>query len=209
MAMANTENFKTPLVRLSYAMNLFKARAQEEGGKEKFGCTLIFPMEAAKDLHKRFIALCKDEWGEKAESDFAKGLIRSPFLKGDGPAAHNKTTGELNPGMGPDVFFVRPNANADRPPYVIWKDPNVQETEQTVYSGCYGKAVINMYCWDHAKSGRGVSIGIAGFQKLQEGERLGGSGPVDASQWAEPIEDLGEAPFATKDDGAGGLFGRQ
>ena len=108
---------------------------------------------------------------EKAKA----GLIKSPFLAGDGKEARNKQSGELHPGMGPDVFFIRPSANKDRPPAVWWKDPNKQEDETTVYSGCYGKAILNCFAWHNDKSGDGVSFGISGFQKHADGDRLGGS----------------------------------
>jgi hypothetical protein len=46
------------------------------------------------------------------------------------------------------------------------------------------------------------------FQKLQEGERLGGGGGVDVTQWMETVPDDGAAPDATRSGaGAGGLFG--
>ena len=57
-------------------------------------------------------------------------------------------------------------------------------------------------------NGSGVSFGILGFQKMQEGERLGGSGGSDPDKWVETIDDAGEAPAATKTGGgASGLFG--
>ena len=110
--------------------------------------------------------------------------------------------------MGPDVFFIRPSANKDRPPAVWWKDPNKQEDETTVYSGCYGKAILNCFAWHNDKSGDGVSFGIQGWQKHSEGERLGGAGPIDKEKWSETIADEGEAPAETAGGkGAGGLFG--
>ena len=78
-----------------------------------------------------------------------------------------------------------------------------------MYSGCYGKAVLNAFAWYNEQNGDGVSFGIQMFQKLQEGERLGGGGGVDASQWMETVVDEGPAPEATRSGaGAGGLFGQ-
>ena len=208
MAMARSEAFKTPLVRLSYAQSLYKPRAQQEGGKLKFGCTLIFDLKERAELEKIVAKVITDEWGPKGLEKAKAGLIKSPFLAGDGKEARNKTSGELHPGMGADKFFIRVQANEDRPPWVRWKDPNNQETESTVYSGCYGKAVVNAFAWDNPQNGCGVSFGIEGFQKLQEGERLGGSGGQDPEKWVETIEDAGEAPAETKSGaGAQGLFG--
>ena len=49
---ARTDDFKTPLGRLSYAQTLFKPRAQEEGKDPKYGCTIIFPKAARAELEK-------------------------------------------------------------------------------------------------------------------------------------------------------------
>ena len=207
MANARFEDFKTELGRLSYAQSLFKARANEGGGAPKFGCTLIFPKSYRPTLEKIVAKVITDQWGPTGMDRAKKGLIKIPFLAGDGKEAHSKKTGELNPGLGPDVFFIRPTANEDRPPRVWWKDPNKQETEDTVYSGCHGKAILNAFAWS-AASGDGVSFGILGFQKLQEGERLGGSGGIDPEKWSETIADEGPAPETTKSGaGASGLFG--
>lgn len=208
MAKARSPDFKTPIARLSFAQSLFKARPQGEGGAEKYGCTLIFPKSALPELEAEVIKVIKAEWGDKGLMMAKNRLIKSPFLAGDGKEAHNKQTGELHPGMGSDVFFIRPSAGADRPPFVIWKSPNVQETSETVYSGCYVKAVVNLFAWHNAQSGDGVSFGLQGVQKIREGERLGGAGPANPEKWAETIEDEGEAPDSTRSGaGASGLFG--
>ena len=207
MANARAEDFKTELCRLSYAQSLYKARANESGGAPKFGCTLIFPKSYRPTLEKVVAKVITDQWGPSGIERAKKGLIKSPFLAGDGKEAHSKKTGDLNPGMGPDVFFIRPTANEDRPPRVWYRDPNKQETEDVVYSGCYGKSILKAFAWS-AASGDGVSFGIAGFQKLQDGERLGGSGGVNTEKFHETVADDGPAPEATKSGaGAQGLFG--
>ena len=208
MAKARSDDFKTPECRLSYARDLFKAREQknDDGStRVKYGCTLIFPKSALPVLENMVAKVIVDEWGEKGIARAKQGMIKSPFLAGDGKEARNKTTGELHAGMGPDVFFIRPTANSDRPPQVRYKDPNLQETETTVYSGCYGKAVVHFYAWHHDKSGDMVGCGISMFQKLRDGEHLGG-GPVEAEKWMESVPDEGPMP-ETAGAGAGGLFG--
>lgn len=208
MAKFRTPDFKTPECRLSYAGGLFKTRAQSEGGRETFNCTLIFPLSARAELEKHVAACIVGEWGEKGIARAKAGLIKSPFLAGDGKEARSKKTGEINPGLGADVFFIRPSAGKDRPPFVIWKSPNIQEAEANVYSGCYGKAVLNVWAWSHPTNGDGVSFGLQGFQKLREGEHLGGGGGADPEQYFEQVEDAGEAPASvTTGAGAAGLFG--
>jgi hypothetical protein len=206
--MFRSEEFQTPMCRLSFGQDLFKPRTgtNEDGSAyEKYGCTLIFKNEAKAELEKIVAHAIVQQWGEKGLERAKAGLIKSPFLKGDGKEARNKETGDLHPGMGPDVFFIRPNANYA--PHVRWKSPNLQATPEDVYSGCYGKAVLTCYTWNNKQNGDGVSFGISMFQKKEEGERLGGSGGTDVSKWFEKIEDTGSAPDATKSGaGAGGLF---
>ncbi len=207
MAMARSEDMKTPLCRISFANNLFKARAQQVGGVEKFGCTLIFPKTS--DMSPLIQAIKKvivDQWGEKGLDRAKAGLIKNPILDGAGKEARSKKTGDLHPGFGPDVVFIR--VQSTREPVVRWKSANVPATEEDVYSGCFGKAVINAFAWHNDQNGDGVSFGIQMFQKLQEGERLGGAGGVDPDQWIEKIEDEGPTPDAVKSGaGAAGLFG--
>jgi Protein of unknown function (DUF2815) len=202
-------DFKSPECRVSYAGGLFTARAQEEGKAPRYGCTLIFPKSARIVLGKivEKLLLETPKWNDKGMELFKVGRIKNPFLAGDGKEAHN-SKGELNEGMGSDVFFIRPGAGEKFPPAVWWKNPNIPETEKTVYSGCYGKAILNAYSYNHPKSGDGITFGISGFQKLKEGERLGGSGGIDPEKWSETIADEGPAPEETKKGrGAGGLFG--
>lgn len=205
---ARSEDFKAPPCVVSYAQSLFKPRSQEEGKAPKYGATLIYPNASKAMLEKIVAEVIVAEWGVAGLERAKKGLIKSPFLAGDGKEARNKTTGELHPGMGPDVFFIRVSANEDRPPVVRYKNPNVPATQDEVYSGCKGFAVLNAFAWNNPKNGDGVSFGIQYFQKTGDGERLGGSGGIDPEKWHEKIADEGDAPSETKQgEGAGGLFG--
>lgn len=205
---ARSEDFKTPPCRVSFAQNLFKPRSQEEGKPPKYGCTLIFAKEHRAALEKHVADVIREQWDEKGMERARKGAIRLPFLDGDGKEARNKTTGELHEGMGPDVFFIRVQANENFPPVVRYRDPNIPATQEEVYSGCRGFAVINAYAWNHATNGDGVSFGIKYFQKTGDDDRLGGSGGVDPEKWHEKIEDSGDMSEGTSSGaGAGGLFG--
>ena len=204
-----TALFKGPVGRLMYAKGLFEASAYQNDplAAKKFAPSFIYPM-TDKAFFEKYVAevLAKMPKGfERAKA----GLIRSPILAGDGKEARFETgekIGEIKPGLGADKFFIRPSAMADKPPFVIWKDPNVHETEETVYSGCYGRPILNVFEW---KDGKGLSFGLAGFQKLQEGERLGsGGGRADPNAFFEKVEDAGPVPeAATAGAGAAGLFG--
>jgi hypothetical protein len=220
---ARSDDFKGSTSRVSFAQNLFKAREQGKppNVRRKFGCTLIMPKAdlrakccrmadgTMKTWEEIVGAVIVETWGEKGLERAAKGLIKSPFLTGDGKEARNKETGELHPGMGPDVFFIRVQANEDRPPKVFASaTATIPATQEDVYSGCYGFAVLNAFAWHNDENGDGVSFGINMFFKKADGEKIGGSGGSDPEKWAETVEDAGGAPAETKTGaGAGGLFG--
>lgn len=201
--------FKTPRCRLSFAQSLFKPRAAQEGAPKKYGCTLIFADGVDRSgLDGAVRQVIVDTWGDKGLERAKAGLIKSPFLPGDGKEARNKSTGELQPGMGPGLFFIRPTANEEHRPVVLFRSAHTPATEEEVYSGCYGFAVLNAFAWHNAQNGDGVSFGIRMFQKKEDGERLAGGGPIDPEKWHEAIEDAGPAPAETRTGaGAGGLFG--
>jgi hypothetical protein len=203
---ARSEDFKTPRCRVSFAQNLFKPR-KNDAGVDKWGCTLIFPKSVRAELEKHVAQVIKDQWGDKGIEKAKAGLIKSPFLAGDGKEARNKETGELHPGMGPDVFFIRVQSNQE--PVVRYKSPSIPATEDEVWSGCYGFAVVNAYAWNNPQNGDGVSFGIQFFQRTggdEATDRIAGRGAFNAEKWAERIDDNGDAPD-TGGAGAGGLFG--
>lgn len=209
-----SEQFKTPHGMLGFDRWLLKGekRKNVKTGEdyEQFGATLIFPTSVSKaPFEKAIFEACRDaKWGTDAEITalFQKGMIRSPFLKGDGKEAHNKKTGELHPGMGPDVWFIRPNGQ--RAPMVRNRDPNLQATKDEVYAGCKVFAFLNAYTWT-GDEGRGVSFGLIYVQKVADGEPhyKGGFDNTDASSYYEKIADEGVSGDAKGAAGAGGLFG--
>lgn len=208
MANARAPDFQTPICRLAFSQSLFKPRAPTEGAPKKYGCTLIFENKYRPVLEAIIKKVIVDEWGEKGLLRAKAGSIKPPLLEGDGKEAKSKETGELHPGFGPGLFFIRPNAPEDRKPVVRWNSKEMEATPEEVYSGCYGVAVLNAFAWNHPSSGDGVSFGIRMFQKLRDGEPLGGGGPVDVDKWYRQVEDDDglRSEKTTSGQSAGGLF---
>jgi hypothetical protein len=220
--MATSAQFKTPPARLSYVQNMFTrvARKQDDGSptKDKNGnpvteqqVTLIFDTSADRSAFDNAVKeAIVAEWGDKAIEMAKSGLIRTPYLKGDGKEARNKTTGEIHPGLGADKWFIRVATRVEVP--VRFRSPNIPAKfgagEDEVKSGDYGFAVLHAYTWDNAKNGKGVSFGIDYLQKTRAGESLGGTGGVNVDDYFESVTDEGAAPAATSGGaGAAGLFG--
>lgn len=213
--MARSQDIKTGLVRASFVQNLFEARAAEEGGTEKYGCTLLIPKSETGTLaaiEGIIIEACvASNWGDaaKVKDLIAKGLIKIPVLDGDGPQGISKKTQERHPGYA-GHFFVRCTSGKDYKPKVldVYANEIASNDPTRIKSGDHGYGGISAFTWDHPKTGKGVTIGIGVFQKIKDGEALGGTGGPDLSQFkAEKVETDGAAAETQGGAGAGGMFG--
>lgn len=215
MASPRTELFKGPFCRLMYAKGLFTpgTYGNDKDAKPKFNPSFVFE-DKDKPFFEPYLMEVLKEMTDGVKR-FKAELIKNPLIRGDGPEAKYKDgdhAGEIKPGLGKGLFFIRPTAQPDSPPSVWFRDKNKQETEDVVYSGCYGKPILNVYAW---KDGKGISFGISGFQRIPhpsygDGERLfsGGKGDFSADKWNETIADEGPVPEAAKSGGgAASLFG--
>jgi len=208
--MARSAEFKTPLARFSFVQNMFtpQKRPDRKTGVEvdEWQCTLIFPKSTDRTPFDAALkAAITEEWGEGGMARAKSGLIKLPYLAGDGPEAHNKKSGALHGGLGPDVWFIR--VSTRREPIVRYRSATIPATASEIKSGDYGFAVLQAFTWPGAASTAGVSFGINYLQKTRDGEPLGG-GVVNVDDYFETVADAGEAPASTKNgSGAGGLFG--
>lgn len=204
---SRSEDVKTKLVRLAFADGLLKPKVNEKSGKSNYGCSLLIAKGADyAELQEAAVSTAVAEWGDKAKQMIKDGLIKSPFLDGDGPQGKSKKTGEPHKGF-PGHVFVRCISGTDYPPKCVNKKIQPTASADDIYSGVYGYAVVNAFTWENKENGKGVSFGISLFQSAGYGEKLGGGG-ADPSQFFEAIPDEGDAPEETKSGaGAAGLFG--
>jgi len=204
--MYRTESAKGPLMRLSYAQSLRKGRENDKG-VVKYGCTLILPKSdtAGMALLQKMVAeVVKGEWGDKGVERFKNGLIKNPLIPGDGKEARNKESGEINPGLGADMIFIRPTANEA---VKVFNKAVQPASDDEIVSGYWGYPVLNAYAWHHETNGDGVSFGISMVQIVKEDEPLGGSGGGDPGAFfqAEKI-DSSDSGASLGAGGAGDMF---
>lgn len=230
---ARSENFKLQNVRLTFA-NIFRPQKVEENGvvKFQFNATLLYPKSTPAltgilqvgtetNIQDLTASVCKEAWGDAAIELIKTGVIKSPFLDGDGPQGVSKKTGKRHAGFEGHKFI-----RTARPKFKPGEDANPPElygatlgadgklvkltSPKDMYSGCYVHAVLNIMAWEHPQSGKGLSFGLQMLQFAKDGERLGGEGGPDAGsffQGAAPDKAPDKAPATTKTgDGAGGLF---
>lgn len=206
---SRSEDVKTPLGRHAWTDTLFVAKSQEEGKEAKFGHTMLFPKTTdISVLHNAALEAAVAEWGDKAAQFIKDGVVRSPFLDGDGPQGINKKTGERNDGYA-GCTFIRTTSGPKFQPLVVGADPRIPIVDvKGCPPGCYGYSVVHAFAWEHPKSGKGISFGISLVQVTDKGERLGGTAGPTPEKYFEKIADTGAAPEETKTGkGAGGLFG--
>lgn len=208
--MARSQDLSTQqaklLGRFAFANGLFELQTAKSG-KKQWTLTVLFPKTSdLATLHNLALEAAKQEWGEKAVAMIQNGLIKSPFLDGDGPQGKNKKTGEAHKGF-PGHTFIRLASGADYRPKLLNAKMLPITGKDELKSGDYGYVVLNAFTWENTEQGKGISFGFSYVMKAKDGESLGGGGAGAPDEYFEKIEDEGEAPAETKGAGAGGLFG--
>jgi len=164
MAQATTKvKVVTGKVRFSYA-HVFQPASSIEGGTPKYSVSIIIP-KSDKDTIAR-LTKAFEETKAAASAYFGgavpknlKGGLRDGDAEKDDPAYANS-------------YFI--NANSAQKPGVVDQDLNPIIDSSEFYSGCYGRASITFYPYN-AQGSKGIACGLNNVQKLEDGEKLGGS----------------------------------
>jgi len=153
----------TGTVRFSYA-HVFQPGPSIEGGTPKFSVSIIIPKNDKETVSK--IQKAFEECKASSAAYFGgsvpkmlKGGLRDGDAEKDDPAYANS-------------YFI--NANSAQRPGVVDADLQAIIDPNEFYSGCYGRASITFYPYNAAGS-KGIACGLNNVQKLEDGEKLGGS----------------------------------
>lgn len=153
----------TGKVRFTY-VNLFTPRAIEVGQEAKYSICLLIPKSDVRTVQAIQAGIeearqygMRAKWqGESLEA------FRSPLRDGD-----EEREGAAYAGH----YFM--NAYTRYKPLVVDDLKQVIVAPEQVYSGCYGKAVLQFYAYSSPGT-KGIACNLMGVQKLAEGEPLGG-----------------------------------
>jgi hypothetical protein len=172
-------NVITPVGRMSYPFVVDKLVANINGSQiEKWGVELLFPKNAdLSELKSVCEELIKMQW-PKATPELVK-KIRVPFK--DGNENFDKNTGELKPGYEGTIYLTLDSKT--QAPVVKHANGEVMTPEEAkveIYSGCYGRALINAGTYDHLGN-KGVKFYLSAVQKCKDGEPMG-PGKTTAAQ---------------------------
>jgi hypothetical protein len=184
----------TPEFRAAF-VSVFKPKGikGDPNAKEKYSVVMLFPKDAdLKDLKAAAEAAAKAKWGGKVPPK-----LKTPFK--DQKEAVNGD-GDQYAGFGEGIYI---QASSDTQPGIV--DAKVKDIidDKDFYSGCYARATVNAYAWEHPTGGKGISFGLLNIQKLRDGDRLGGGR-------AKPTDDFQPVEGANDGDGeatADALFG--
>ncbi len=174
--------FKTEKVRISYAQNMYEAKANDRG-EMKFGVTLLIPktdtvtidrMKLAAEMVKRTKQPGKDD-------TFYKAWPRT-IHDGDGT---KPTTGEAYGSECKGCWVVAVSANEK--PGILSLIPGFNPTTDKANSGDYAKVSLTAF-WFDTGTNKGVTFGLNNVLLLERGERIDGRTSA-ADDFAEEIGD--------------------
>lgn len=171
-----TTKVVTGKVRLSYA-NIFEPKSIN-GSEPKYSVSLIIPkddkqqIEVIKQAIKNAIEEGKSKLADK-NGNIPKN-IKLPLRDGDEDRPEDEAYA--------NSYFL--NANSIRAPQVVGTEIDkttgkaIQLGEDDVYSGCYARVSLNFYAFN-TNGNKGIACGLGNIQKIDDGERLGGSASAE------------------------------
>lgn len=147
----------TPVCRASFP-TLLKAKAVEEGGKEKFSIVLVFSEDVDKSWIKAAIKEAGEEkWGDKFLEYYKSPKFRRPVKEADDDEKRRYEAG---------AWYL--NAYSDVKPGCVFKyaDPETgkakrmtdAEIAEMIYPGALVRASIRLFGYENKGKGIGVAV---------------------------------------------------
>lgn len=162
------------LVRFSY-VNVFKPKAAQDGGEEKYSVQLLIPKKnvelvaifkkAIDAAIQEGVKSCKSWGGRIPPPNLFKAGLRDGDVEKPGEAAYA------------GMYFV--NATSSNKPTVVDIDGNRILDPSDLYSGCWGRVDVNFYPFE--KKSKGVACGLNNLQKVRDDDKFGGGPSAEDS----------------------------
>jgi hypothetical protein len=111
---------------------------------------------------------CVDKWGADPKK-WPKNL-KNPFRKHE--ERKDEETGAMPEGYEEGGIFINLKSEKNKP-QVVGPDKVEIRDESEVYPGCWLRASVNAYAYQHASGNAGVSFGLGNIQKVKDGDPLG------------------------------------
>ena len=180
--MSNPTQITTGKVRFSY-LNVFQPRAINDGDAPKYSVTLLIPKSDKHTVSKIKAGMeaAKTSYIQRNSGKKLPAQLKHTLHDGDGERPNGGEFGEECKG-----HYVM-TVSSKNPPVIVYNDKTPITDPKELFSGCYGRAIINFYVYD-TNGNKGISAGLNGLMKLHDGEPLGG-GVVTDSDWDDDWED--------------------
>lgn len=162
--MGKSTKVVTGLVRFAY-VNVWRPMSVYDG-EERFSVSILIPKEDQTTIEGIISAVdAAMERGKDKINKFRFEDMKMPVRDGDAERPEDKAYA--------GCYFI--NAYSKTQPKIVDKDLKEVCEEGEFYSGCYGRASISFYTFNHEEgSSAGVACGLGNLQKLKEGEVLMG-----------------------------------
>ncbi|HXI82111.1 MAG TPA: ssDNA-binding protein [Verrucomicrobiae bacterium] len=176
MPLSSFEVVTSVPVRLAFP-NLYVPKAFKEGNRETYSATLLLPPDFnLAPITEAMKAACLERFG--------KPIAQAKLSDRGIPLRKCENQWE---GYEEGWHFLRCASNS--PPQVVdQKLEPIPElgSERRIFAGCWVRAHVTAWCWDHDVGGRGISFNLNSVQLIREDRRLGGGRP--AAEVFEAVE---------------------
>lgn len=170
-------------VRFSYA-NVWVPTAIEEGAEKKYNVSLLIPKKDKKTVRDIEAAI-------ETEKQLLLEKLGVKVLPKNAKIVELRDGDEEYPGdeTMEGMWFIRVSSKTK--PGVVEKDPGSGKVIDIInpdefYSGCFGKASINVYYYNPEKKPYlGVTAGLNNLMKTREGDALGGGKSSPMTDFAD------------------------
>lgn len=167
----------TGKVRFSYA-HVFEPSSIDENSLKKYSVSLIIPKSDTKTIAAIEKAVANAIELGKSKLAGKGGQIPSnlklPLRDGDDERPDDETYA--------DSYFM--NASSINKPGIVDVDLNKLMDQDEFYSGCFGRASVNLYAFD-ASGNKGIACGLNNLQKTEDGDRLSGGASAESDFGAD------------------------
>ena len=167
---------KAGKVRFSFC-NIWEPKEPSGGGDPKYSVTLLIPKSDTETLGRIKDAMkeARDNFCKRHGENALPAQPSHTLHDGDGTRPGGEPFGPECKGC-----YVITVSSKQKPVIVDNSKPKPQPITDPaeVYSGCYGRALMNFYGYNRGTK-KGISAGLLGIQKLHNGEPFGTVGSAD------------------------------
>lgn len=163
--------------------SLLKKSAFDDAKEPDYNGRILIPKDS--EAAAAAIAAIKEVYQEEFGKDAGKPA-KYPLHSGEeleGKAGFDDTVWYMN-----FKSDEKPRLFAGKEKDDIWEMPADERTNYT-YPGAVGNLLVRFYAWGPGKYGKGVGVGLRGWQFMKDGERIGGSAPASENDFPDLDEE--------------------